>query len=172
MNIRIAGIVNESIVDGPGIRYVVFAQGCPHKCKGCHNPDSHFSKGGYLYNVESIIGEIANNKMLDGITCSGGECFEQADKFAYLAKQAKVRGLSVWAYTGYTYEQIINGIDSNKGWKDFISYIDVLVDGRYEEEKRDLSLTFRATRNQRIIDVQKSLKKGNTVILELDRLVS
>lgn len=158
--IRLSGITKESVVDGLGFRYVVYAQGCPHRCKGCHNPSTHSFEGGQLVAVERILEDIKNHPMLDGITCSGGECFEKADQFAILAKEVKLIGKSVWAYTGYTYEELMEQKDQRQGWNDLIKHIDILVDGKYQEDKKDLSLSFRGSTNQRIIDMQKSLETG------------
>jgi anaerobic ribonucleoside-triphosphate reductase activating protein len=158
--IRLSGITRESVVDGLGFRYVLYAQGCPHRCKGCHNPSTHSFEGGELVDVESILKDIEKHPFLDGVTCSGGECFEKAVQFAYIAKEVKSKGLNVWAYTGYTLEEILENKDNKKGWQEFIKYIDVLVDGRYQEDKKDMSLCFRGSTNQRIIDMQRTLKTG------------
>lgn len=158
--IRLSGITRESVVDGLGFRYVLYAQGCPHRCKGCHNPSTHSFEGGELVDLDSVLNDIKKYPMLDGLTCSGGECFEKADQFAVIAKEVKAMGMNVWAYTGYTLEEILNNKDTKSGWQDFIKYIDVLVDGRYQEDNKDLSLCFRGSRNQRIIDLQKTLHTG------------
>jgi anaerobic ribonucleoside-triphosphate reductase activating protein len=165
--IRLSGITRESVVDGLGFRYVVYAQGCPHQCRGCHNPSTHSFEGGELVDIDKIIAEISKNPMLDGLTCSGGECFEKAEQFAELAKAVKALGLSVWAYTGYTLEEIIKAKDVRSDWRDFIKYIDVLVDGRFEIEKKDLSLCFRGSSNQRLIDVQRTLDTGKVTLLAI-----
>ena len=102
--IRLSGITKESVVDGLGIRYVLYAQGCPHHCRGCHNPSTHSFVGGELADIDVIVSDIKKYPMLDGITFSGGECFEQAEEFTILAKEVKAIGLNVWAYTGYTFE--------------------------------------------------------------------
>lgn len=162
--IRIAGIINESIVDGPGIRMVVFAQGCRHNCPGCHNPETHSFDGGTLISVDSIIEQAKRNPLLDGITFSGGEPFEQAEAFAVLAREAKKINLDIMTYTGYTYEYIMANSAGHRGWAELLNETDILVDGRYEEEKRNLLLKFRGSENQRIIDVKRS-KAGNRIIV-------
>lgn len=167
MQLRIAGVEKESIVDGKGIRYVIFAQGCPHKCKGCHNPKTHSFEGGCLCEADELIEEIKKNNHLDGITCSGGECFEQAEAFAYIAKKVRAEGLSVWAYTGYDFEYILNSKNRRPKWNELINNIDVLVDGSYKEDMRDLSLNFRGSLNQRIIDIRKSLSEGKIVLTNM-----
>ena len=151
--IRIAGIVEESIVDGPGIRMVVFTQGCKHNCKGCHNPESHSFTGGYLMDIEEILEEIKANPLLDGITLSGGEPFEQWDVCSELAKGVKELGLNVVTYTGYSFEEILK-VD---GFRKLLLQTDTLIDGKYEEEEKSLLLQFRGSKNQRIIDVKRFL---------------
>jgi anaerobic ribonucleoside-triphosphate reductase activating protein len=165
--IRLSGITRESVVDGLGFRYVLYAQGCPHRCKGCHNPSTHSFEGGELVDVENIVDDIKKYTMLDGITCSGGECFEKAEQFAFIAKEVKAMGLNVWAYTGYTLEEIFQYQNDRSGWNDFIKYIDVLVDGKYQEDNKDLSLCFRGSTNQRLIDMQKTLHRGELSLFQI-----
>jgi len=165
--IRIAGVVKESIVDGPGIRYVVFAQGCKHNCKGCQNPHTHSFEGGSIVEVDSIISEMKRNPLLDGITLSGGEPFEQAEGFAQLAKKARGNGYNVITYTGYTYEDILRCKHQRSGWDELIENSDIIVDGRYEENKRNLMLSFRGSENQRIIDVAQSVELNKIVQIEI-----
>lgn len=156
--IKVAGIVNESIVDGPGIRMVVFAQGCKHKCKGCHNPNTHTFDGGEFVGVDKIISDIKKNPLLDGITLSGGDPFEQAEVFAELAKEVKKIGMNVITYTGYTYEQLVGYSSERKGYKELLENTDMLVDGPFLMEEKSLLLKFRGSKNQRVIDVPKSIK--------------
>lgn len=165
--IRIAGIINESIVDGPGIRLVVFAQGCKHKCLGCHNPHTHDFMGGKFVTIDSIIDLMKDNPLLDGITLSGGEPFEQAEALGELAEKAKQLGYNVISYTGYTFEYLIQNKDNKKGYERLLKNIDILIDGRFEMERRNLMLKFRGSENQRIIDVKKSLNECRIEELEL-----
>lgn len=151
--IRIAGIEEESIVDGPGIRMVVFTQGCKHNCQGCHNPESHSFTGGYLMDVEEILEDIKANPLLDGLTLSGGDPFEQWEACSELAREVKKLGLNVVTYTGYTFEEILK-IDN---FKKLLLETDTLIDGKYEIEEKSLLLQFRGSKNQRIIDVNKFL---------------
>lgn len=123
--IRIAGIVRESIVDGPGIRFVVFAQGCPHKCPGCHNPQTHDFQGGYDCSIETILLEIDKNPLLAGVTFSGGEPFCQAERFLPLAKEIKNRRLDLVAYTGYTLEQLQDMAAVDQHISQLLSKLDV-----------------------------------------------
>lgn len=167
--IRLAGIIKESVVDGKGIRYVLFSQGCRHNCRNCFNPETHSFDGGKLYNMDEIIEDIKKYPLHKGVTFSGGDPLEQAVKFVYIAKKVKQMGLDVWSYTGYTFEYILSKQHEREGWSDFLKYIDVLVDGRFEYDQRDISLAFRGSRNQRIIDVQSSLREGSTVVLDYDR---
>ncbi len=164
--IRIAGIIKESIVDGPGIRMVVFAQGCKHRCPGCHNPETHSFDGGTLVTVDSIIDQAKKNPLLDGITFSGGEPFEQAEAFAVLAKEAKKLNLNIVTYTGYTYEYIVENFLNFSGWEALLNETDILVDGRYEEDKRNLLLKFRGSENQRIIDIKRTKSENRIVVMD------
>lgn len=152
--IRVAGIVKESIVDGPGIRYVVFTQGCKHNCPGCHNPQTHSFEGGSMMDVGIILQQIKENPLLDGITLSGGEPLEQAEELAELAAKVKEMKLSVIIYTGYTYEQIIENSENRPGWKRLLQYTDILVDGPFMQELADPLLPFRGSSNQRVINLK------------------
>ncbi|MEW6663433.1 MAG: 4Fe-4S single cluster domain-containing protein [Bacillota bacterium] len=135
--VRVAGIVKESIVDGPGIRYVVFAQGCRHHCPGCHNPDTHSFEGGSLAEINTMLQQIKVNPLLDGITLSGGEPFEQAAGFAELVRRVREIGLNVMIYSGYTYEEIKRKSNERKDWDNLLGLGDILVDGPFIQDKRD-----------------------------------
>lgn len=160
MKIKIAGLVKESIVDGPGFRLAVFTQGCPHNCPGCHNPQTHNFEAGTWMDVSEIVRIAAENPLLDGITLSGGEPFCQAEACAEIAKAAKSFNLTVWSYTGYTFEQLLSG---NPEFRTLLEQIDVLVDGPFIMEKRTLDMRFRGSSNQRLIDVKKSLASGEVI---------
>jgi len=162
MQIRIAGTASDSIVDGPGLRYTIFTQGCPHHCPGCHNPQTHDFAGGKWADTRDLIGELDDNPLLDGITLSGGEPFEQPQACLELAKGAKERGMTVWAYSGYTFEVLCR--DEEK--KALLEKCDVLVDGPFVLAERTLEIDWRGSRNQRLIDVQASLKAGQPVLWE------
>lgn len=149
MKIRIAGIISESVTDGEGLRYVIFTQGCPHHCFGCHNPKTHSFAGGYEVDTDSLKKEIFENPLLAGITFSGGEPFCQPKPLAELAKAVHSRGLNVWSYTGYTLEALRERNDEDINT--LLSNIDVLVDGKFEMDLKDLTLPFRGSSNQRII---------------------
>lgn len=152
--IRVAGIVKESIVDGPGIRFVVFVQGCRHNCKGCHNHETHSYEGGTLITQEEILEQIKENPLLDGVTFSGGEPFDQAKELAELGEKIKDMGLHLITYTGYIYEKIV--ISENENWLRLFHITDVLVDGPFKITERTLEKRFRGSLNQRIIDVKKN----------------
>lgn len=155
-SIRVSGIIEESIVDGPGVRLVIFSQGCPHQCKGCHNPETHAMDGGKLITVKEILDMVKENPLLDGVTFSGGEPFEQAVEFAFLAKELRKLGMGIITYTGYVLEDLIK---LNKdGYKQLLEETDTLVDGPYVEEQRSLGLTFKGSKNQRIIDVKRDIE--------------
>ena len=162
MKIRIAGIADDSIVDGPGIRLTVFTQGCPHHCPGCHNPQTHDFEGGMDKDTDEILDMIAENPLLDGITLSGGEPFCQSEACVCLAKAAQDAGLNVWCYSGYRYEELIAG---KAEWKELLEHVDVLVDGRFVLEKRTLECKWRGSSNQRLIDVKRSLAENQVIEL-------
>lgn len=164
--IQLAGVVRESIVDGPGIRLTVFTQGCPHHCKGCHNPQTHDFNGGYTSDTNNILKAIKENPMLQGVTFSGGEPFMQCPPLTELAKECHKLGLNVMVYTGYTFEQLINGFEKNPQWRELLENTDILVDGPFIMEQRSLTLHFRGSKNQRILDVPKSLQASKAVSLE------
>ncbi|ATD53851.1 anaerobic ribonucleoside-triphosphate reductase activating protein [Clostridium chauvoei] len=164
--IRLSGIAYESLVNGPGIRRVFFSQGCKHNCNGCFNPDTHSFFGGEDRNMDELIQGVLDNPMIKGVTFSGGDPFERAEEFAYMAKQFKNNNINVWSYSGYTFEYILNNIDKIPGWRDLLDNIDVLVDGRFDKTKMDESLKYRGSTNQRIIDVKESVKSG--IIKTLD----
>ena len=157
LEIRIAGTSNDSIVDGPGIRFTIFVQGCPHHCKGCHNPQTHDFDGGK-----------DANPLLDGVTFSGGEPFVYAKELADLARKIKQNNLNIVTYSGYTFERLISESTEENGFSELLSETDILIDGPYLENERSLMLLFRGSKNQRIIDVKKSLEKGSVVEINLD----
>jgi len=163
--IRLSGIAYESLVNGPGMRRVFFAQGCKHNCKGCFNEETHDFNGGELKNIDELIEDVLENPMIKGITFSGGDPWEQGDKFAYMAKIFRNNKLNIWSYTGYTFEYILEHKKENKGWEELLNNIDVLVDGKFEIEKKDETIKYRGSSNQRIINVQESLKSGNIVLM-------
>ena len=165
-SIRLSGIAYESLVNGPGMRRVFFAQGCRHNCKGCFNSDTHDFNGGEDRNMDELIESVLDNPILRGVTFSGGDPWEQADKFAYMAKRFKENNLSVWSYTGYTFEYILEHKDERNGWNELLNNIDVLVDGKFEEDKMVEGLKFRGSSNQRIIDIKETLKQGNVITLD------
>ena len=164
MELRIAGTVSESIVDGPGFRYTVFVQGCPHGCPGCHNPQTHDLNAGKLVDIDELFNECVENPLNKGVTFSGGEPFLQAAALYRLGRRFKERGLSVWCYSGWTWEELQKkGEDVQK----LLSVTDVLIDGRFIEERRTLSLPFRGSDNQRLVDVPASIEKGAVVEFDL-----
>jgi len=164
MQIRIAGLVNDSIVDGPGLRLAVFTQGCPHHCPGCHNPESHAFDGGELRDTDDILAIASDNILLDGITLTGGEPFAQAESCVEIARGAHKLGLNVWCYTGYLFEDLLRG---SPEWQALLSEIDVLVDGPFILAQRSLDLHFCGSANQRIIDVPQSVKAQKAVCINI-----
>ncbi|MCF0234942.1 MAG: anaerobic ribonucleoside-triphosphate reductase activating protein [Thermoguttaceae bacterium] len=163
MKLRVAGFAQDSIVDGPGLRYVVFTQGCPRSCPGCHNPQTHDPNGGEETTTEAVFTQIASNPLLDGVTISGGEPFMQAVAVADLVQKIQKLGLTVGVYTGYTWEELMGA--NNPAWNALLAGIDFLVDGPYIQEKRDWALKFAGSSNQRYIDVKKSLAAGELAVI-------
>ncbi len=162
---RIAGTVQDSIVDGPGFRFTVFTQGCSHHCPGCHNPQTHDPSGGTEHTVEELLERMRSNPLTDGLTLSGGEPFEQPEDCLLLAQGAHESGLNVWSYTGYLFEFLRD--QGTEAQKVLLREVDVLVDGPFLLDQRTLSLPWRGSRNQRVIDVPKSLENGDVVLFQL-----
>ena len=156
--LKISGIVPESIVDGKGIRYVIFTQGCPHHCPGCHNPQTHDFAGGRPADTEQILREISENPLLRGVTFSGGEPFCQPEPLAALAREIHRMRLDVTVYTGYTLEEL--WAMHNPDVDSLLDQTDLLIDGRFELALRDLTLRFRGSSNQRLIDMNKTRESG------------
>jgi len=156
----LSGIVSDSIVDGPGIRVTVFCQGCPHHCPGCHNPETWEFGCGTPMEEETILEIVRSNPLCRGVTFSGGEPFAQAEGYAKLAKLLKEHRYEVASYSGYTFEQLLSGTPAQR---ELLGHIDVLIDGPFLMEERSLELSFRGSRNQRILDVPKSLAAGQAV---------
>lgn len=168
MDIRIAGIVNDSIVDGPGIRFTIFTQGCPHNCEGCHNPQTHTFDDGKIVSVEELIDQIQSNPLLDGVTFSGGEPFVQAEALSVLAKVIHDNTeLDVVTYTGYTFEQLMSGSEDNPYWKALLQETDILIDGPFVQSKKSYELHFRGSSNQRCLDSKESVRIGKAVEIEI-----
>jgi len=167
MKIRLASdIQSDSIVDGTGIRAVIWTQGCSHNCPGCHNPGTHDFKGGFEVNVEEVKEEISKLEFQDGITFSGGDPFFQPAACAKIANYVHSLGMDVWCYTGFLFEDLLKSSVKKKAIMDFLTNIDILVDGPFIVSKRSYSAKFRGSSNQRIIDVKRSLEEG-TVVLAL-----
>ncbi len=164
--LRISGIVPESIVDGPGIRYTVFVQGCPHHCEGCHNPQTHDFDGGRIVPLDGIVEEIKKNPLLSGVTFSGGEPFCQPEALAELGREIKALHLNLVCYSGFTFEELLELGKKNPAILDLLKLTDILIDGKFVLAEKSLMLKFRGSRNQRILDVPASLEKGTAVLLE------
>lgn len=161
---RIAATVQDSIVDGPGLRFVVFVQGCGRDCPGCHNPQTHDPRGGAEHGVAELIARMHSNPLTDGLTLSGGEPFEQPEACRALAQAAHQARLDVWCYTGFRWEELLErGTPAQRA---LLLEIDVLVDGPFLLSERTLSLPWRGSRNQRLIRVPESLASGVPVLLE------
>lgn len=166
MELRIAGTANDSIVDGPGIRFTVFTQGCPHHCEGCHNPQTHDFEGGEICDTEELLKKISSNPLLDGVTFSGGEPFCQAKALAKLGREVKKLGLNIITYTGYEFEELYANRHKN-GWSELLEITDILIDGRFILAQKDWTKKFRGSSNQRYLDCQASLSAGKAVDAEV-----
>lgn len=164
--IYLAGIQEDSIVDGPGIRMTFFAQGCPHRCRGCHNPETWDFEGGTPMDEETLLAAVKSNPLCHGVTFSGGEPFAQPEEFASLAKLLREEGYEVASYSGYTFEELYDAKDARHS---LLENVDILIDGPYVEAQRSLELNFRGSRNQRILDVRASLAEGAPVAEKSDR---
>lgn len=166
--LRLAGVIRESIVDGPGIRFVVFVQGCPHRCPGCHNPATHDPDGGYEGDTDSLLAAFRENPLLAGVTLSGGEPFEQAAPLAAFAREIRALGKNVCTYTGYTCEYLLAHLEEHEGWRALLEESDVLIDGPFRIEQKSLQLHFRGSANQRALDPRASLAAGAAVATSWD----
>lgn len=165
VEVRLAGDIQEdSILDGKGIRTVIWFQGCKHNCLGCQNPETHDMSGGVLTDTEEVKKQLGELKYQTGITLSGGDPFFQPKAALDIVKYAKSIGLDVWAYTGFTYDALLQ---SDKDRLELLKEIDVLVDGKFMMDLKSLNCKFRGSTNQRIIDVKKSLENEEVVLYEL-----
>lgn len=155
--LNLSGIVEDSIVDGPGIRVCIFCQGCPHHCPGCHNPETWVFDQGQDFEETRILDIVKGNPLCHGVTFSGGEPFAQAEGFAKLARLLKAEGYEVASYSGYTFEALLHGTPDQRA---LLEAIDILIDGPFVLSEKSLELSFRGSKNQRILDVKRSLAAG------------
>ena len=167
MKIKLAGLVGDSIVDGPGLRFTIFVQGCPHHCEGCHNPESHDFDGGRWADTDKIIEKIKANEIIRGVTFSGGEPFCQSEALADMAEKLKNDGYHLMAYTGYTFEQLLKMSETDENVKRLLACLDNIIDGRFVLALRSLELKYKGSSNQRTLDVQESLRQGRAVEVEI-----
>ncbi len=165
MHLQLSGTANDSIVDGPGLRFTIFVQGCPHHCKGCHNPQTHPFDGGTATDTDELLEKIKSNPLLDGVTFSGGEPFCQAKALAALGREIKSLGLDIITFTGYTFEELYER-RTEDGIGELLEVTDLLVDGRFIIEEKSWQLRFRGSRNQRVIDCRQSLAQGCAAVTE------
>ncbi len=165
--LRIAGIEPESFVDGPGIRFTIFTQGCSHKCPGCHNPQTHDFEGGHFITLKSLLEMIEENPLLDGVTLSGGDPMFQAGALVPLAREIKERGMNLVIFTGFTFERLMALKNEKPEMLELLSFADILIDGPFVLAKRCLDIKFRGSLNQRVVDVQESLSAGHVVLHQI-----
>ena len=159
MRVSMAGTIRHSSVNGPGVRYVLFLQGCAHGCPGCQNPETHRIGDGTWRETEDVIAEILATRYLDGITLSGGDPLYQPEAAGEIAEKAQAAGLDVWMYTGWTFEEILAG-KAGEAAVEALRHVDVLVDGRFIQSLRSEECLWRGSTNQRLVDVKKSLAAG------------
>ncbi len=160
--LRIAGAVAESIVDGPGIRYAIFTQGCPFHCHGCHNPQTWPLNGGMEVRLSALYKEIKANPLIKGVTYSGGEPFIQTRPLIVLSEILRKEGYNIWSYSGYTFDKLT----ADPMRRELLQYLDAVVDGPFVQARHSMELDFRGSANQRIIDVQRSLQEGQVVLMQ------
>ena len=171
MKINISDFERGSIVDGPGIRFAIFVQGCPHHCEGCHNPSTHAFVDNKIMDTDEIFDMIKERKLLKGVTFSGGEPFCQVQPLLALARRIRREtNLDIVCYTGYTFEQLLAKGDTDV--EELISLCRFIVDGRFVLAQRDLSLLYRGSTNQRLLDGKKSIEERKAVPYVLDELPS
>lgn len=165
---RIASTVNDSIVDGPGLRFTIFVQGCHHHCPGCHNPQTHSYDGGQEMSIDELFEMISANPLLDGVTFSGGEPFDQALELAELGRRIKAHmpHLNIITYTGYRFEYLAHPMAPSK-YTHLLNVTDILIDGPFVKGERSLELRFRGSRNQRVLDCKTSYKLGKAVEIDI-----
>lgn len=156
-------MVPESIVDGPGLRLALFFQGCPHRCPGCHNPETHDPAGGREVDSAELLARIKETRGIDGVTFTGGEPFAQAAGLAELAGEIRRLGLNLVLYSGFTFEELLRKSRADFHTRRLLQAGTLLIDGPYIEAERDLALPFRGSRNQRLIDLPRSLKDNAAV---------
>ena len=166
LQIKLSGIKRHSLANGPGVRYVIFMQGCPHHCKGCQNPETWDPKAGQMEDTDCVVSDVIADKYLDGVTLSGGDPFFQGAALLDLARRLKEAKINLWAYSGWTFEELLRG-DAGKEALEALSYIDVLVDGPFVQEKLSTECIYRGSTNQRLIDLKKSLAEKKAV--EVDK---
>lgn len=160
MKLRVAGMVNDSVVDGPGWRFTVFVQGCPHCCPGCHNPHTHDFNGGEEIETADVLQKVEANPLLDGVTFSGGEPFCQAAPLAELGQALKKKGYDIITYTGFTFEELFARAQDDEAARALLAVTDLLIDGPFLQEQKRYDLRFRGSVNQRILDCPKSMEQG------------
>lgn len=164
--IRIAGYVDDSIVDGPGIRFTIFTQGCAHHCFNCHNPETWAFDKGKDVDIDELISKIKRNPLLQGITLSGGDPLYQVNACLELVKKVKELNsdLDIIIYTGFTFEELADNFKKNNDLLSLLKLSDILIDGKYEDSLRDLTLRFRGSSNQRVINLKKTFLEEKIVL--------
>lgn len=167
--LQMYGTATDSIVDGPGLRFSIFVQGCSHCCPGCHNPESQPKEGGYTADIEDIVKEVESNGLIKDVTLSGGEPFEQCGEVLELARLLKKKGYNLWVYSGYLYEDLMAGNPHVKA-SELLDCCDVLVDGPFVEALKSYDLVWKGSSNQRVIDLKRTKEQGEIVLWQQEEL--
>lgn len=167
MNLKISGIIPESVVDGPGLRFVVFVQGCPHACPGCHNPHTHDFNAGKTADINTLYDKIKKNPLIKGVTLSGGEPFCQTEGLYKLCEKLKADGYHLLSYTGFTFDELIRQSETDIYTAKLLGILDVLIDGRFILAQKNLLLKFRGSENQRILDCKESWRLKKPIETEI-----
>ena len=166
--IRLSAVIGDSLVNGKGLRKAFFSQGCSHRCKGCFNEHTWSFDGGQICDVDQLVQDTLRESYLSGVTFTGGDPFEQPEPFGYMAEQFHKHGVNIWAYTGYTFEELLELAKKDKNIKRMLNNIDVIVDGPFQENKMSDQVLYRGSYNQRIIDVPASLTQNRIIVLDYD----
>ena len=166
VRLAVPDIQMDSIVDGEGIRSVIWFQGCDHKCFNCQNPETWSFDGGVVFPIDDVKNKIRELEYQKGVTFSGGDPFYQLEALTELAKEVHNCKMDVWVYTGFTFEQLLKLGGKDKRYLSALEQIDVLVDGPFIDKLKSFDVKFRGSKNQRIIDVSKSLKENKIILIE------
>ena len=163
MKLQIGGFLDNSLVNGDGMRSVIFVSGCIHNCNSCQNEFMKDFNYGDVTSIHNVVERIKRNMpIIKGVTFSGGEPFESATALSKLSEELKVLGLNIWCYSGYTFEEIKESKDSAK--LNLLKFIDVLIDGKFDERLKVGASKYTGSSNQRIIEVPRSILESQIIL--------